>query len=178
MKYAAFIEADTEKVILLFTEVFSDSEGEAEGNVIGELVSNLISDTPASDLLGFTAYDNDVLVGCIFFSRFIVPSHRSAFILSPVAVATTAQGTGVGQALIAYGLEKLKLSKVALAFTYGDPAYYCKTGFQKISEDMVKAPYPLSQPIGWLGQSIDGTPMEHLDGPTQCVSALSHSKYW
>lgn len=178
MNYAAFTEADTKQVIQLFTDVFSDSEGEAEGLVIGELVSNLISDTPDSDLLGFTARENDTLVGCIFFSRFRVPKNQTAFILSPVAVSTSTQGTGVGQALISFGLEQLKSNGVDLAFTYGDPAYYCKTGFKQITEDIVKAPYPLSQPIGWLAQVLDGSPLKKLVGPTQCVSALSDAKYW
>lgn len=64
-----------------------------------------------------------------------------AFILSPVAIATSEQGTGIGQQLINYGLDHLKSLKVSLVFTYGDPNYYSKTGFNHIADSIVKAPF-------------------------------------
>ena len=72
----------------------------------------------------------------------------------------------------------LKSLGVNLAFTYGDPAFYSKTGFTQISESVVKAPYVLSQPIGWLAQTLDGNPIKATHGATQCVEALSDQKYW
>ena len=121
---------------------------------------------------------NEHIVGCIFFSRFVVPTDKVAFILSPVAIATSEQGTGIGQRLIGYGLEYLKSLKVDLAFTYGDPNYYSKTGFKHLSESIVKAPFELSQPEGWLAQSLDGNPIGAMQGSTKCVWALSDKKYW
>ena len=88
----------------LFTKVFSASENESEGQLIGNLVSDLIATTDPEDLIGFVATSNDCIVGCIFFSRFVMPSDKVAFILSPVAIATSEQGTGIGQQLINYGL--------------------------------------------------------------------------
>ncbi len=177
-KILLFESSYTQEVIKLFTDVFSASENESEGQVIGNFVSNLVTTTKPKDLIGFVATSDERIVGCIFFSRFVVPTTQVAFILSPVAIATSEQGTGIGQQLISYGLEHLKSLSVDLAFTYGDPNYYSKTGFVPINESIVKAPFELSQPEGWLGQSFDGKPVKAMLGSTQCVEALSDKKYW
>ena len=178
MKLSFFDLSYTQKVIELFTEVFSASENESEGQLIGDLVSNLIATTEPKDLIGFVAISGNCIVGCIFFSRFVVPGNEVAFILSPVAIATGEQGNGIGQQLINYGRNHLKSLKVNLVFTYGDPSYYSKTGFNNISENIVKAPFELSQPEGWLAQSLDGNPIRAMQGSTECVEALSDQKYW
>lgn len=178
MKWSLFQSADTQEVIKLFTDVFSASESESEGQIIGELVADLVATTKPEDLVGFVAKSNQRIVGCIFFSRFFLPGNDLAFILSPVAIATDEQGTGVGQQLIDYGLNYLKSLNVTVVITYGDPNYYCKTGFKQISEDLLKAPFELSQPEGWLAQSLDGKPVKAMPGPTKCVDALSDQKYW
>ncbi|MBN8431008.1 N-acetyltransferase [Microbulbifer salipaludis] len=173
-----FDESEAEQVIALFRSVFSVSEGAAEGETIATLVSHLIEQTAPDDLLGCVAKCGNRITGSIFFSRFTVPNGATAFILSPVAIATDVQGTGVGQRLIRYGLDELRSRDARLVFTYGDPAFYSKTGFQQIGEDMVAAPYPLSQPIGWLAQSLDGEPVPAMQGATHCVAALSDPGYW
>jgi putative acetyltransferase len=178
MKLSLFNSSYTQEVIELFTNVFSASENETEGQIIGNLVSDLIATTEPEELIGFVATSDDCIVGCIFFSRFVVPSDEVAFILSPVAIATSEQGTGIGQQLIDYGLNHLKLLKVNLAFTYGDPSFYSKTGFNQISESILKAPFELSQPEGWLAQSLDGNPIKAMQGSSKCVEALSDQKYW
>lgn len=178
MNYEAFDKSATQDVVDLYTKVFSDSESREEGQTIGELVANLIATTDPDDLLGFVAKDGNTIVGCIFFSRFFVPNGQLAFLLSPVAVNTDTQGSGVGQGLIHYGLQKLEALSVDLVFTYGDPAYYCKTGFQQITEDIVQPPYKLSQPVGWLAQSLQESKITPMEGETKCVSAFSHAQYW
>lgn len=178
MKFSLFSESESQNVIDLFKSVFSASEGEAEGQVISDFVSKLITTTRPQDLIGCIAKENEIIVGCIFFSRFIVPGGQVAFILSPVAVSTDVQGKGFGQKLIQYGLDHLRSLNVNLAFTYGDPGFYSKTGFEQISEDVVKAPCPLSQPIGWLAQSLDGNKIHAMVGPTQCVKALNDPGLW
>jgi len=178
MKFSLFSKSKSQDVIELFRSVFSASEGEADGRVIAGFVSDLIATTKTQDLIGCVAEENEVIVGCIFFSRLSVPSGQQAFILSPVAVSTNVQGIGIGQKLIQYGLDTLRAQNVDLAFTYGDPGYYSKTGFKQINENLVKAPCPLSQPIGWLAQSLDGKKIEPMAGPTQCVAALTNPELW
>lgn len=176
--FSLFSESKSQKVIDLFESVFSASEGKAEGKVIADFVANLISTTKSPDLIGCIAEENEIIVGCIFFSRFTVPSGQVAFILSPVAVSTVVQGKGIGQKLIQYGLDHLRSLNVNLAFTYGDPGYYSRTGFEQINENIVKAPFPLSQPIGWLTQSLDGQEIQAMVGSTRCVEALNDSSLW
>ena len=65
-----------------------------------------------------------------------------------------------------------------LVFTYGDPNFYSKTGFEFIPQDHVQAPYKLSQPEGWLGQSIQGNNLEKIVEPPQCVVAFDNPDYW
>ena len=178
MKFALFSESNSQEVVDLFKSVFSASEGEAEGQVIADFVANLIATTETQDLVGCIAEENANIVGCIFFSRFTVPNGQVAFILSPVAVSTDVQGTGIGQQLIQHGLDHLRSISVNLAFTYGDPRYYSKSGFEQINENIVKAPCPLSQPIGWLAQSLDGQKIQAMAGSTRCVDALNDPSLW
>jgi len=178
MKFSLFSESRSQEVIELFKSVFSASEGEAEGQVIAAFVANLIATTKPQDLIGCIAEESAIIVGCIFFSRFTLPNGQAAFILSPVAVSTDVQGTGIGQKLIKYGLDHLRSLNVNLAFTYGDPSYYSKTGFKQINENIVKAPCPLSQPIGWLAQSLDDQVIQPMVGPTRCVEALNDPSLW
>ncbi|MCV2403146.1 N-acetyltransferase [Marinomonas sp. C2222] len=178
MKLSLFDESQFYEVIDLFKRVFSASESEEDGQVIADFVSNLITTTKPEDLIGCVAEDNGGVIGCIFFSRLTVPSGQEAFILSPVAVLTNVQGTGIGQKLIRYGLDHLKSLGVHLAFTYGDPSYYCKTGFEPISENIVKAPCSLSQPMGWLAQALNGSEIHTMVGETACVEALNDPSLW
>ena len=100
------------------------------------------------------------------------------FILAPVAVLTNRQGMGIGQALITYGLHEMEKRGVAFVTTYGNPAFYSKVGFHPILQNAIEAPYPLSQPEGWLGQSLTDEPIEAIPGHCKCVNALDNPVYW
>ena len=162
----------------LFVSVFSQSEGAQEGALIGNLAKQLMTTTSPDNLYGFAAVGEGTMVGAIFFSRLTFPQTRDVFILAPVAVQTTSQGKGIGQALITHGLQQLKQAGVAIAVTYGDPAFYGKVGFQSLSQATIPAPLPLSQPEGWLGQSLTKAAIAPIPGPCSCVAALNHSVYW
>lgn len=140
MKLAAYNPEQSQEVIKLFADVFTVSEGQEEGQVIGQLVTELISTTDSNNLLGYVSISDESIIGCIFFSRLTLPSGKIAFILSPVAVSSREQGKGLGQQLINFGIQQLKNYGVELVFTYGDPNFYSKVGFVKISEDVVEAP--------------------------------------
>lgn len=169
---------DSEEIQQVFVESFADAEGPEEGAVIGNLVEVLMETTPAEDIIGFVAVDGSKIVGCIFFTRMTFEAAITGFILSPVAVVSTYQGRGVGQQLINHGLAKLKDKNIEMVLTYGDPAFYSKVGFQQITEEIVKAPCPLSQPIGWLCQSLTEGEIQPIPGPSKCVPALSKPEYW
>jgi putative acetyltransferase len=86
--------------------------------------------------------------------------------------------TGIGQGLVRFGLESLRQEGVALAFTYGDPAFYSKVGFRPVMEDMIRAPLPLTQPEGWLCQSLIGADIPRIPGESSCVKAFDNPAYW
>jgi len=178
MKISTFNANQSQDVIRLYIKVFSESESRDEGESIGELVSDLIITTDERDIVGFVAVLEEEIVGCIFFSRLTLSSEQIAFILSPVAIATKQQGQGIGQQLISYGIEYLKSKAVDLVFTYGDPIFYSKVGFQQISEDIVKAPLNLTQPEGWLAQSLQNGVISAIEGSSKCVTALNKQEYW
>lgn len=178
MELSLFDSSQSQEVVELFTKVFSTSEGETEGQLIGSLVSDLIATTKSQDLIGFVAISGGDIVGSIFFSRLFVPSEKIAFILSPVAISTNEQRKGIGQQLINYGINQLKSLSVDLAFTYGDPIFYSKVGFNPISESIVKAPLKLTYPEGWLAQSLDSSSIMSMEGTSHCVEALNDQKYW
>jgi len=178
MNLSEFSATDSEEIEKLFTKVFSDSEGESEGLLIGTLVRDLVNSTAPDDLYGFLSMDNGKIIGSIFFSRLTFESMISAFILSPVAIHTDYQGQGIGQQLINHGINHLKGSGVELVFTYGDPDFYKRVGFEIISENIAKAPLKLKYPAGWLCQSLVGNRIEPIPGNSFCVSALNHPEYW
>jgi len=178
MKYQILKTNSEEKIKKLFTNVFTESESPAEGALIGNLVEELQKTTKPEDILCFVAIDNDEIVASIFFTRFTTETKISAFILSPVAVATQHQKKGIGQNLITYSIYYLKQNNVELLLTYGDPDFYSKVGFKNISEDIIKAPLTLTYPNGWLAQSLISENINPIKGSTMCVSALMNQKYW
>lgn len=184
MQISTWQAANANDILQLFVDTFSDAEGAEEGAAIGELVADLIETTHQNDLLGYIAFESnttrDNIIGSIFFSRIRFETQRAinAFILSPVAVKTNHQGQGVGQQLIHYGIEQLKDQCVDLLFTYGDPRFYSKVGFTPISEALIQAPLPLSQPEGWLCQSLDGSVIHSINSASHCVDALRKPEHW
>lgn len=163
----------------LFTDTFTASEGPAEGQRIGRFVAALMTTTPPTDLYAFTAVEGERLAGCIFLSRLrFEDDPRTVFILSPVAVAKDRQRRGVGQKLIGFGLEAQARDGVDYVLTYGDPAYYEKTGFKQITTEFAAPPLALSMPEGWLGQSLGDGDHAPLRGPSHCVPALDAPDLW
>lgn len=179
MAFVAVGAGDAEAIADLFRETFTASEGPDEGALVSSLAQRLLSETPAEDIHAFASETADAFTGAVIFSRMIYQDDpREVFILSPMAVVPAMQGRGVGQALIRYGLSALGASGVDAALTYGDPAFYGRVGFQPITTDIAAAPFPLSFPHGWLGQSLNGDELDPLKGRARCVPALADPSVW
>ncbi|GAK86436.1 predicted acetyltransferase [Vibrio ponticus] len=179
MNYSILDLTQQDEIKDLFQATFSDSEGVDEGAVIGELAHQLVVTTNSEEMVIVGVSENDTLVGCVIFTKLHFKSNSTnAYLLSPAAVATSAQGKGIGQKLITFGLETLKAQGVELVVTYGDPSFYSKVGFAQITEEQVKAPLVLSYPHGWLGQKLDGSDLVAIDSETLCAPALNEQKYW
>lgn len=166
------------EVANLFRSVFSSSEGEQEGVLIGNLASELCSTIDDQEIICIGAFEEASLIGSIFFTRLRFGESILVYMLAPVAVSTEHQGKGVGQALIEYGLGELKNRSVAVAVTYGDPAFYSRVGFQPISESVIRAPLKLSMPHGWLGCSLTGETIPTINERPTCVKAFNNPDYW
>ena len=166
------------EIVNLFTSVFTASEDEEEGKLIGDLVSRLSARIDNQEIIGVGSFDGEVLIGAIFFTRLDVDEPVSVYMLSPVAISTGHQGKGVGQALIGDGLDELRNRGVSVVVTYGDPAFYSRSGFQPLSTSTIPAPLELSMPEGWLGQSLTGEPVPVIGHRSVCVEAFSNPDYW
>jgi predicted N-acetyltransferase YhbS len=158
--------------------VFTSSEGEKEGKLIGSLTSELSSNIDNQEIICLGTYENESIIGAIFFTRLRFNEVVQIYMLAPVAVSTQHQGKGVGQELINFGLNKLKNRSVAVAITYGDPSFYSKVGFQTLSENIIQAPLELSMPEGWLGQSLTEEPIPTIAERPTCVKEFNDPVYW
>lgn len=163
----------------VFSATFAASENEEEGLIIKNLVTQLLGNVDKDDIEVFTVDDNQDILGCAIFSRLtFLSDSRNVFILSPMAVSTQRQGQNLGQTLLTHALDELRKRGVEVAVTYGDPAFYSKVGFEAVSENMVPSPLPLSQPEGWLAQSLTDTTLTPIQGPCQCVVGLDDPAIW
>ena len=178
MDFLPYKSSNTEEIKQLFTRVFSDSEGQTEGVLIGNLTYDIMTGTDAQDLYGFVATENQQIIGSIFFTKLSFQNGVNAFLLSPVAIDTSCQGKGIGQKLINFGINHLKENAVRIVFTYGDPNFYSKVGFIPIGENIAKAPFALTQPEGWLGQSLVSEEIEPIAGDSSCIEAFNKPEIW
>lgn len=178
MELRKYTANDAATVQSLFYSVFSDSEGESEGAIIRQLVDDIQTQTPLDDRHGHLACYDVEIVGAIFFTRMHFDTALEVFLLSPVAVATKHQGRGIGQTLLKYGLGDMQMKGVDAILTYGSPEYYAKVGFHPISPEDITPPFRLSQPHGWLGQSLTDEPLTKLPGKGTCIEAFAHPSYW
>lgn len=178
MNHKNLDKKNQEEVASLFTSVFTASEGEKEGRLIGNLASELSLGIDNREIFCFGTYEEESIIGSVFFTRLRFNDAIQVYMLAPVAVSTNHQGKGVGQALINYGLNELKNRSVAVVVTYGDPSFYSKVGFQTLSENVIQAPLKLSMPAGWLGQSITEEPIPTVNDRPTCVKEFNNPVYW
>ncbi len=178
MNFKVLDKNSNKEVTNLFTSVFTSSEGEEEGQLIGSLTSKLSSNIDNQEIICLGAYENELIIGSIFFTRLKINKPIHIYMLAPVAVSASHQGKGVGQALINYGLNELKNRSAAVAITYGDPSFYSKVGFQSLSENVIQAPLKLSMPEGWLGQSLAEEKIPTIKERPTCVKEFNDSAYW
>ncbi|MFI0459004.1 MAG: GNAT family N-acetyltransferase, partial [Candidatus Thiodiazotropha endolucinida] len=119
MKHKVLDKSYQNEVTRLFTSVFTSSEGDEEGKLIGNLASELSSNIDNEEIVCLGTFENESLIGSIFFTRLRFNQSILVYMLAPVAVSTKHQGKGIGQALINYGLNELKNRSVSVAITYG-----------------------------------------------------------
>lgn len=178
MDFKYLSKVDKNKIEKLFTHAFTASEGEKEGNLIGKLSAWLSNEINNLDIYCFGAFINNELVGSIFFTKLYFNSNVNVYMLAPVAVSPQHQKMGIGSSLIKFGIAEMKSKAVDIIVTYGDPSFYSKVGFQQITEDIIKAPFKLSMPHGWLGQPLKRKNIEKIKERPSCIEAFNNQVYW
>ena len=166
-----FIDQDLsnrEEIIALFYSTFRDSEGESEGLAISRLVETLLE----GEHEGFVARLEGKAIGAILFTTLTFQKTKGA-LMSPVAILTNHQGKGHGQRLIREGCAVMHTKGYPTIFTYGDPNFYSKTGFQQAPEHT--APHKLSMIMGW--QALEGRIPEDPSRP-RAVAAFNDPNLW
>ncbi len=179
MKYIRLEMTMAQEVQSLFYNTFNDSEGNEEAKSVSGLVKNYLKNYPREDLKSFVALESDQIVGCVFFSLLhYSESDKKVFILSPMAVKTSFQGKGIGQALIKFAHNKLREEGVNITTTYGDINFYSKIGYELVKEESIAAPLKLTYPEGWLAHSLDGITRLKIEGPSHCIPELNDESLW
>ena len=167
MNFHPYKPENSKLIASLFESVFTASESDAEGALVGQLSRDLLETTAPDDLHVFVASNACEITGCII-----------VFLMAPVAVRTEHQARCIGQGLINYAINELKEKGVRILVTYGDPGYYSKVGFTPANAKTIGPPFPLSQPEGWLAQTLNGKPICTSIGKCSCVPAFDNPVYW
>lgn len=178
MEYRTDFAAHSAAIAGVFRDSFAASEGAEEGALIADLAARLMRETPGPDLRVVSAWTGGAPVAAILFTRLAYADARAVFLLSPVAVAPEWQGRGIGQGIIAHGLDLLRADGADIAVTYGDPAFYGRVGFRPVTQTEVPAPHALQYPEGWQARSLTGGPLEPLPGPASCAPAFDDPALW
>lgn len=178
MNYQTLDKSQQHAIANLFTSAFTDAADQQEGIMIGQLTSQLALNINDEEIIGFGAYENESLIGVIFFTRLTFSHPIDVYMLAPVAITTEYQRKGIGQSLIHFGLNELKKRSVSFVVTYGDPAFYSRVGFEPLSEAVIKAPLKLSMPFGWQGQSLSGVDIPMINERPTCTAAFNNPIYW
>jgi len=178
MTHVSLSSEQSSEISALFSSVFTASEGEGEGKLVGGLAEKLSLMIDNKTTLCYGTFYKNQLIATIFFTELKNDNNISVHMLAPVAVSTKFQGQGYGKSLISFGLEKLKEKSCEVVVTYGDPNYYSKFGFERLSESCIQAPLKMSMPEGWLGQSLTSQTIPKLTSKPKCVEPFNNPIYW
>jgi putative acetyltransferase len=101
----------------------------------GDDVAGLWTEIAASDLLlgSLVAELDGEVVGHVGLSHAWVDARRElvdVWLLSPLSVVPTRQGTGLGTRLVAAAVDAARAGAAPLLFLEGDPGYYGSRGFE------------------------------------------------
>jgi len=103
-----------------------------------ELVNNLRA--KGEIRYDWLAEEKGKIIGHLALSEMLAPVKTLA--LAPVSVLPMRQGQGVGSALITKALMRAKADGWICAVVLGDPNYYGRFGFDVVTAQKFKTPYP------------------------------------
>ena len=155
-----------------------DAFGEEEAAEVVQLAYDLVSLDSAPPVLSLVACEGERLLGNGIFSPVHVAGSApgTVYILSPLAVATSAQRGGIGTGLMREGFKVLESQGVQLVMVLGDPRYYTRAGFA--SGHSIKAPYEIPYPEAWLARELAPGALSAVAGTAVCVEPLQSPDLW
>ncbi|PKN74046.1 MAG: GNAT family N-acetyltransferase [Candidatus Cloacimonetes bacterium HGW-Cloacimonetes-3] len=117
--------------------------------------------------LGFVAIVEDKIVGNIMYARAqIIASTSKAhqvITFGPVSVLPPYQSKGIGKALILHTMALASAMGHKLVVIYGDPAYYCRCGFEAGEKYGIRSSDGLFSPALQVKELIPGA-LEGISG--------------
>jgi Predicted acetyltransferase len=168
---------DVESILAIHAQAFNNTKEPG-------LVRDLLGDPTALPLISLIAEQAGEPVGHILLttSSLITRTDRlHVLLLAPLAVVPTAQGVGVGRALVAEGLSTAQELDYQLVFVLGHPDYYPRCGFTPNAQDRgFEPPFPLAEKdaSAWMVAALDGFSIDGFQGRLQCAEALNRPEYW
>jgi putative acetyltransferase len=111
--------------------------------VVARLVDDLRDSVTRGEGLSLVVEEDEQVVGHAMFSPSLLDAPKRLVpvqVLSPIGVLPAFQNQGVGNALIARGVELLAERGVPLVFLEGDPAYYSRHGFEPAADHGFRKP--------------------------------------
>jgi predicted N-acetyltransferase YhbS len=165
--------------------------GPEEGPEIVALTAALLTDASAEPRLCLTAVEGDSLLGMVVFShariqgagpepKTAAAAAPTASLLAPLAAAPARHRQGIGSRLVRAGFEHLAADGVDLVFTFGDPAYYGRFGFEPAASHGLDAPYPIQPEVqdAWVVHELRTGALRGAAGTLACAEAISQPRYW
>jgi putative acetyltransferase len=120
-----------------FVETRSVEEDAFPTRSEADLVDRLRTDRDA--VLSLVAVRENQIVGHVMLSRMRTPPQTLG--LGPVAVLTPHRRKGIAASLIREGLKRARENGWKAVFVLGDPAYYCRFGFDAALAAAFTSPY-------------------------------------
>lgn len=148
------------------------------------LVTQLLNDETAKPFVSLLAFDKEVAIGHILFTRAYFSGKEVSpmmHILAPLAVKPAYQRQGIGGMLIKEGLHLLQAMGSEVVFVLGHKEYYPKYGFTTHAAHLgYLPPYPMPEENGvyWMVQPIGPTGYEVGKGNVKCCDELNKPEHW
>lgn len=170
---------DTEAVLRINRMAFGDDKGIE----VADLVAGLLVDPSAEPTLSLLAMADGQAIGHVLFTHVELPDAESptlATLLAPLAVIPEFQSRGIGAALIADGLSRLKDSGIHLVFVLGHPGYYPRCGFQRACPLGFHALYqePGTPNDAWMVHELVPGALGSASGGIKCAVVLDQLRHW